>query len=87
MSTGQTLHVLADRSGEIVFAAIVDNDRKHPDEIRVVVSPMEGQSLVVVPVTDAIGKLEHTEDFRRLRTEFHVPPGARELAPKRRAAS
>jgi hypothetical protein len=80
------LHVLADRNGRIIGAALVDGESELTDGVRVQVMPLKGQRLAKTQLTSELGKLESAEDFRRLSTEFHLPRGGTELARKRAGA-
>jgi hypothetical protein len=83
MRSGQTLHVITDRNGNIIAAAIAAASSTHASEVQTQITPLEGQSLVVVSTTSEFETLETHEDFRRLTAEFHVPPGKQELVRKR----
>ena len=85
MPAKQMLHVLVDRTGKIIGAALV-GESEPTDGVRVQVIPLEGQRLVKTTLTPELGKLESAEDFRRLSTEFHLPRGRAELARKRAGA-
>ena len=86
MPAKQMLHVLADRTGKIIGAALVDGESEQTDGVRIQVIPLEGQRLVKTKLTPELDKLESAEDFRRLSTEFHLPRGRAELARKRAGA-
>jgi hypothetical protein len=85
MPAKQMLHVLADRTGKIIGAALV-GESEQTDGVRVQVIPLDGQRLVKTKLTPELGTLESAEDFRRLSTEFHLPRGREELARKRAGA-
>ena len=76
---GETLHVVADRGGNIVAAGYMRSGRSGAHEVRVRLMPLEGQLLVQVPSTHEIGMLRTAEDFRRLVRDFHVPSGQNEV--------
>ncbi len=82
MRTGRGLHVITDRNGHIVAAAIAAAGSTHVAGVQTQITPLEGQSLIVVPSTTEFESLETHEDFRRLTNEFHVPPGKQELVRK-----
>ena len=87
MPTKQILHVLANRAGKIIGAAILDDESEKTDGVRVTVIPSEGQRLVKVSLTAELGKLESAQDFERLSAEFHLPRGRAELSRKRARVS
>jgi hypothetical protein len=57
------LHVLADRTGKIIGAALV-GESEQTEGVRVQVIPLDGQRLVKTKLTPELGKLESAEDFR-----------------------
>ena len=79
MKSNQTLHVLTNKDGKIVGAALLDSASEQSTKVRVQISPGKGQTLHQVAMTPELGQIESAEDFRRLRAEFHVPRGRTEL--------
>jgi hypothetical protein len=79
MSGSQNLHILADANGDIIAAALVQSETTHANEVQSQITPLEGQSLVIVSNLSDLGALETAEDFRRLISNFHVPHGRQEL--------
>ena len=81
--SSQTLHVITDRDGNIIAAAVAAASSTPASEVQAQLAPLEGQSLAVVSTTSEFESLDTREDFRRLTTEFHVPPGKQKLVRKR----
>jgi hypothetical protein len=83
----QMLHVIADATGRIIAASVVEPESAHETDAhdrtaRVRFSPLKGQTLVVMRMPCELHGLREESDFQRLVTEFHVPHGAKEIARK-----
>ncbi len=86
MPAKKMLHVITDRTGQIVGAALFDeSEQTRGVSARLV--PLKGQRLVKIKLTSELGKLEAADDFRRLISEFHVPRASESLVRKRAKAT
>jgi hypothetical protein len=76
----RTIHVLTDKKGALVGGGILTSakDRKGKG-VHVQISPMKGQTISEVSMPSEIQRLEGREMFCRLRTEYHLPRGEKEL--------
>jgi hypothetical protein len=83
MRPSEMLQVLTDAKGRIIAAGVLTSGRTHETEVQIRITPLEGQSLREVPFPDELGKLEASEDFRRLAADFYLPRGKKELTRRR----
>lgn len=83
MKAKRTVHVLTDQKGAIVGGGILTSakDRKGKG-VHVQIAPMKGQTMSEVSMPSEIQRLEGPEMFCRLRAEYHLPRGKKELVRK-----
>lgn len=83
MKAKRTMCIITDKKRTIVGGGILTpgKDRKGK-AVHVQVTPMKGQSVMEVAMPDEIQRLEGAEFFRRLRCDFHLPRGKKELVRK-----
>lgn len=83
MKDMRTIHVLTNKKGAILGAGILtpaqDRDGK---SVHIQIAPLKGQILSEVPLPTEMQQLEGVEAFRRLKSDFHLPRGKKELVRK-----
>lgn len=85
----RTIHILADSDGDIISAAILDDEASFDPQAQVRLSALEGQRLAKVTLPEEVEELRSIEDFQRLSEGFCLAAGEPRLIPrgKRQARS
>ena len=80
MKAKRTIHVLTNKNGAILGGGILISakDRKGKG-VHVQIAPLKGQRISEVSMPSEVQRLQGPEMFYRLRTEYHLPRGKKEL--------
>lgn len=75
--------MLTDKKGTILGGGILTSAQDRDGKaVHIQIAPMKGQTLSEVPVPAEIQRLEGAEVFRRLKSDFHLSRGKKELVRK-----